>query len=253
MTRPVTGSLHGHEKDALYNNVVLHVVGKADTQAVTQDQVEPPQMELEVPEPVRQNYEALLKTDSYPPCYKIIPSLSRTMKHAWMSALETERLERKTEDIKRRAARCRGSWEAAYFVTMARNYGFGINAETMEQWALSIPLNDVAHHSDSIFQIEALFMGQAGLLNPLSVPERHRTAALADEYLFKLNNEYQYLAHKYSLCSPSTSISGASSACGRRISRISASRSLPTFIIIARPVSRSSSTARISKAPRRYS
>ena len=87
--------LHGHEKDALYNNVVLHVVGKADTQAVTQDQVEPPQMELEVPESVRQNYEALLKTDSYPPCYKIIPSLSRLMKHAWMSALETERLERK--------------------------------------------------------------------------------------------------------------------------------------------------------------
>lgn len=191
--------LHGHEKDALYNNVVLHVVGKADAQAVTEDHVEPPQMELEVPETVRLNYEELLKTDSYPPCYKIIPSLSRLMKHSWMSALETERLERKTEDIKRRADLCQGSWEAAYFVTMARNYGFGINAEAMEQWALSIPLNDVAHHSDSIFQIEAIFMGQAGLLNPLSVPERHRTAALADEYLFKLNNEYQYLAHKYSL------------------------------------------------------
>ena len=191
--------LHGHEKDALYNNVVLHVVGKADAQAVTADHMEPPQMELEVPESVRQNYEELLKTDSYPPCYKIIPSLSRLMKHSWMSALETERLERKTEDIKRRADRCQGSWEAAYFVTMARNYGFGINAEAMEQWALSIPLNDVAHHSDSLFQIEAIFMGQAGLLNPLSVPERHRTAALADEYLFKLNNEYQYLAHKYSL------------------------------------------------------
>ena len=191
--------LHGHEKDALYNNVVLHVVGKADAQAVTQDHIEPPQMELEVPESVRMNYEELLKTDSYPPCYKIIPSLSRLMKHSWMSALETERLERKTEDIKRRADRCQGSWEAAYFVTMARNYGFGINAEAMEQWALSIPLNDVAHHSDSLFQIEAIFMGQAGLLNPLSVPERHRSAALADEYLFKLNNEYQYLAHKYSL------------------------------------------------------
>ena len=165
--------LHGHEKDALYNNVVLHVVGKADAQAVTEDHVEPPQMELEVPETVRLNYEELLKTDSYPPCYKIIPSLSRLMKHSWMSALETERLERKTEDIKRRADLCQGSWEAAYFVTMARNYGFGINAEAMEQWALSIPLNDVAHHSDSIFQIEAIFMGQAGLL--------------------------QYLAHKYSL------------------------------------------------------
>ena len=191
--------LHGHEKDAQYNNVVLHVVGRADTQAVTEDGAETPQMELQVPNYVRQNYEELLKTDNYPPCYKIIPTLSNIMKHSWMSALETERLERKTDDIKRRAKQCQGSWEAAYFVTMARNYGFGINAEAMEQWALSVPLNSVAHHGDNQFQIEAIFMGQAGLLDPMSVPERHREAALADDYLFKLHNEYKYLAHKYSL------------------------------------------------------
>ena len=190
---------HGHEKDAQYNNVVLHVVGNVDAQAVTEDGMKPPQMELDVPEYVRKNYEELLKTDDYPPCYKIIPSLSRLMKHSWMSALETERLERKTDDIKRRANQCQESWEAAYFVTMARNYGFGINAEAMEQWALSVPLNDVAHHGDNIFQIEAIFMGQAGLLDPMSVPERYRDDALADEYLFKLSREYKYLAHKYSL------------------------------------------------------
>lgn len=190
---------HGHEKDAQYNNVVLHVVGNADAQAVTEDGTKPPQTELSVPEYVRENYEELLKTDNYPPCYKIIPSLSRLMKHSWMSALETERLERKTDDINRRAKQCQGSWEAAYFVTMARNYGFGINAEAMEQWALNVPLNDVAHHGDNIFQIEAIFMGQAGLLDPMSVPERYRDDALADEYLFKLSREYKYLAHKYSL------------------------------------------------------
>lgn len=190
---------HGHEKDAQYNNVVLHVVGNADAQAMTEDGMKPPQMELTVPEYVRENYEELLKTDNYPPCYKIIPSLSRLMKHSWMSALETERLERKTDDIKRRAKLCQDSWEAAYFVTMARNYGFGINAEAMEQWALSVPLNVVAHHGDNIFQIEAVFMGQAGLLDPMSVPERYRDNALADEYLFKLSREYKYLAHKYSL------------------------------------------------------
>jgi len=191
--------LHGHEKDVHFNNVILHVVGLADTQAETADGSRPPQMELQVPEQVRHNYDELIKTDSYPPCYRIIPSLSRLTKHSWMSALETERLERKTEDIKRRADRCQGSWEAAYFVTMARNYGFGINAEAMEQWALSIPLNDVGHHRDDIFQIEAFFMGQAGLLDPLSIPERHRQAAITDEYFFRLNNEYRFLAHKFSL------------------------------------------------------
>lgn len=191
--------LHGHERDSHYNNVVLHIVGVADAEARTADGMSPPQMELSVPDSVRQNYEELLRTDSYPPCYKIIPSLSRLMKHSWMSALETERLERKTEDIKRRARLCEGSWEAAYFVTMARNYGFGINSDAMEQWALNVPLNDVGHHRDDIFQVEAFFMGQAGLLNPLSLPEKHREAALADDYFFRLNNEYKYLAHKFSL------------------------------------------------------
>ena len=191
--------LHGHDRDSHYDNVVLHVVGVADAEARTADGMTPPQMELSVPDSVKQNYEELLRTDSYPPCYKIIPSLSRLMKHSWMSALETERLERKTEDIKRRARLCEGSWEAAYFVTMARNYGFGINSDAMEQWALNIPLNDVGHHRDDIFQVEAFFMGQAGLLNPLSLPEKHRQSALADDYFFRLNNEYKYLAHKFSL------------------------------------------------------
>lgn len=191
--------LHGHERDSHYNNVVLHIVGVADAEARTADGMSPPQMELSVPCSVKQNYEELLRTDSYPPCYKIILALSRLMKHSWMSALETERLERKTEDIKRRARLCEGSWEAAYFVTMARNYGFGINSDAMEQWALNVPLNDVGHHRDDIFQVEAFFIGQAGLLNPLSLPEKHREAALADDYFFRLNNEYKYLAHKFSL------------------------------------------------------
>lgn len=191
--------LHGHDRDSHYDNVVLHVVGVADAEARTADGMTPPQMELSVPDSVKQNYEGLLRTDSYPPCHEIIASLPGLMKHSWMSALETERLERKTEDIKRRARLCEGSWEAAYFVTMARNYGFGINSDAMEQWALNVPLNDVGHHRDDIFQVEAFFMGQAGLLNPLSLPEKHRQAALADDYFFRLNNEYKYLAHKFSL------------------------------------------------------
>ena len=87
-----------------------------------------------------------------------------------MAALQTERLEQKTEAIKRRAELCGGSWEDAYFVTLARNYGFGINGEVFEQWAQSIPLDAVNHHRDDLFQIEAIFMGQAGLLELEAVP-----------------------------------------------------------------------------------
>lgn len=190
---------HGHEKDPHYNNTILHVAGLIDCNVRTQSGITPPQVQLSVPDQVRRNYDDLIKTDTYPPCYKIIPSLSRLTVHSWMSALEAERLERKTKDIRWRAEHCDGSWESAYFVTIARNYGFGINSEPMEQWAFAMPLTVVAHHRDDLFQIEALFMGQAGLLNPESIPERHRDAAMADNYFQKMRREYQFLAHKYSL------------------------------------------------------
>ena len=190
---------HGHEKDAHYNNVVLHVVSSADTEVFTQDGKQLPQLILTVPARVEQQYRQLLATDQYPPCYQIIPSLSKLTVHAWMSALQTERLERKTQDINQRVKLCDGSWEAGYFVTLARNYGFGINGDAFEAWAKSIPLHAVDHHRDDLFQIEAIFLGQAGLLDVSAIPEKYQQQAMNEGYFAKLRNEYQYLAHKFSL------------------------------------------------------
>lgn len=191
--------LHGHDHDEHYNNVVLHVTGNADTEVRTVDGTVLPQLVLRVPEQVARHYEELLKEDNYPPCYRIIPSLSKLTVHSWMSALQTERLEQKTEQIRQRVAIANGSWEQAYFVTLARSFGFGINSEAFEQWALHIPLHDVDHHRDDLFQIEAIFMGQAGLLNADDIPLRRRAQAEADDYFQRLGREYQYLAHKFSL------------------------------------------------------
>ena len=195
--------MHGHDRDQRYNNVVLHVVGKTDRDVLTADGKYLPQMQLDVPTHIKEHYEELLHTDQYPPCYRIIPDLSRLTIHSWMSALETERLERKTEDIKRRAALCNGDWEAAYFITLARNYGFGVNTDAFEEWATHLPLSAAAHHRDDLFQIEALFMGQAGLLNTEAIPEYHREEAMKEGYFTRLQKEYQYLAHKFRLTEPS--------------------------------------------------
>lgn len=190
---------HGHDRDPRYDNVVLHVVARADAEAVTSHGQRPPQMVLDVPSQVRDHYQELLTKEEYPPCYRIIPSLSRLSVHSWMSALALERLEQKTEAIAQRVQACGESWEAAYFVTLARNYGFGVNGDAFELWARSLPLNSVAHHRDNLFQVEAFFLGQAGLLDPTSVPERHRDAAVKEEYFQKLSAEYRYLSHKFGL------------------------------------------------------
>ena len=190
---------HGHDKDSRYDNVVLHVAAELDTEVMKSNGEYIPQLQLSVPDDVLQHYDELQRTDEYPPCYKVIPDLSALIIHSWMAALQTERLEQKTEAIRKRAELCNGSWEDAYFVTLARNYGFGINGEVFEQWAYNIPLNAVAHHRDDLFQIEAIFMGQAGLLELDSIPEYYQKDALNDGYFAKLRNEYQYLAHKFSM------------------------------------------------------
>ena len=190
---------HGHNQDPRYNNVVLHVVNIADMDVNTQDGNYLPQLVLGIPQSIKDNYEELLHADQYPPCYRIIPSLTKLIVHSWMAALQTERLEQKTEAIKKRVEQCEGSWEDAYFMTLARNYGFGINGEAFELWAKHIPLNAVGKHRDDLFQIEAIFMGQAGLLEVSSIPERYQASALNEGYFSKLRNEYQYLAHKFNL------------------------------------------------------
>ncbi|MBR7065289.1 MAG: DUF2851 family protein [Prevotella sp.] len=190
---------HGHDHDPAYDNVVLHVCGKIDAVARTSSGLVPPQMQLSVPQHVAEHYEELLRTDHYPPCYRIIPNLSKLLIHSWMSALQTERLEQKTEAIKQRVKFCDGSWEAGYFVTLARNYGFGVNSDAFEAWAKSIPLHAVDHHRDNLLQVEAIFMGQAGLLDLQAVPVRYQQAALNEGYFARLRNEYLYLAHKFGL------------------------------------------------------
>ena len=190
---------HGHQNDARYNNVVLHVVGKADMECLTLDGKRLPQMELAVPSKVLEHYDELLAADRFPPCHHIIPQLPALTLHSWLAALQTERLESKTEAVMRRAEQTNGSWEDAFFITLARNFGFGVNGDAFERWAANVPLRCVDHHRDNAFQVEALFMGQAGLLDMSAIPARYQAAAVAEGQFERMKKEYAYLAHKFSL------------------------------------------------------
>ena len=191
--------MHSHDQDPAYNNVVLHVASVIDADVVTADGSRPPQMELHVPPYVMQNYRCLLAADHYPPCRETVMQLPRLTIHSWMSALGAERLSDKCAAIEQRVRAAGGSWEQAFFATIARSFGFGVNSEAFEQWAAQLPFMQVAHHRDDPFQVEALFIGSAGLLDTSQMNERQRAAATADPYFVRLRNEWEYLAHKFSL------------------------------------------------------
>lgn len=190
---------HGHHEDVHYNNVILHVAGTVDRNVSTQDGKQLPQLQLELPEHLRENYDELCKITDYPRCHRVIPAIDTLTVHSWLNALLYERLEQRAQAVTARVNRLQGDWERAYFITLARNFGFGINGDAFETWALHIPLQQVAHHRDNLFQIEALFMGQAGLLDLGTIPEKYRKEAVEDGYFLRLKQEYDYLAHKFSL------------------------------------------------------
>lgn len=190
---------HRHHEDVHYNNVVLHVVGHADRTITTQDGRQLPQIELQIPDHLKENYQELCHTTDYPRCHKVISQIDTFTVHSWLNALLYERLEQRAQTVIQRVKDLQGDWERAYFITLARNFGFGINGDAFETWAKHIPLQSVGHHRDNLFQIEAIFMGQAGLLSPDTIPQKYQEEATNDGYFPKLKQEYDYLAHKFSL------------------------------------------------------
>ena len=158
-----------------------------------------PQLEIEIPAYLRDNYEELCRTTDYPRCHRVIPQIDTFTVHSWLNALLYERLEQRAGRIMERVRQLQGDWEQACFITLARNFGFGINGDAFETWARHIPWQAVAHHRDNLFQIEAVFLGQAGLLDIDTVPKKYRDEAIDDGYYPRLKQEYDYLAHKFSL------------------------------------------------------
>ena len=185
---------HHHEKNETnYGNVILHVVGEADC-AVSIAGKEVPQVVIPVPKVIADNYEKLMREEHFPPCHQVIPQLSSIEKSSWMAALTIERLQEKTERIENYLKESCFDWEQTFFIALARNFGFGVNAEVFELWAKNLPLKVIGKHRDNAFQIEALFYGQAGLLDENLIKEERR-----DAHFERLRKEYAFLNHKFGL------------------------------------------------------
>ena len=180
---------HHHDTDAAYDNIILHVATDVDCPLRYPNGQLVPQLQLPVPDYVRENYAALNRNDAHPRCREVVGSLPLFQVHNWMTSLTLQRFEERTRQIMARRERLDLNWEDTLFVTLARSFGFGINGDAFEQWARSIPMMAVGKHRDDLFQIEAIFFGQAGLLETEG----------ADDYYLRLQKEYRYLRHKFTL------------------------------------------------------
>lgn len=184
---------HGHHTDKAYNSVILHVVENPNTDNVQAENGRfIPQLVLSIPEKVKENYEYLLSRNTLIPCLAQIHNIPKLYLIDWINALSIERLERKTDNLCRLLRDYKNSWREVFYITLSRNFGFGINNEAFELLARSLPLKYILKHKDSALQVEALFFGQAGLLN-------NDNDKIQDDYYCLLKKEYNFLRKKFKL------------------------------------------------------
>lgn len=180
---------HHHETDRAYDSVILHVVGEADVTVGRPDGELIPQMILKVPELLTREVDWLLSRDGPLPCASSLSLLDGTMIRSWLDALLCERLERKVGDIFMLLDQYNEDWNEVFYILLCRNFGFGINSDVFERLARSLPLRFIRKQRASHSQVEALFFGQAGLLEETE----------GDHYYQLLRREYTFLRHKFDL------------------------------------------------------
>lgn len=182
---------HHHDSDKAYDSVILHVVAKDDAPVRRTNGELIPQLVLEVSPQFNADYASLVGATIEVPCAEKIRQVPHLTIVEWVEGLAFERLHGKVERIHQLLDSFNGSWEDVCYVTLARNFGFGINNDAFERLARRTPLRLLGKHSDSVLQIEALLFGQAGMLDAQKPG--------MDSYYNQLCTEYAFLSNKFQL------------------------------------------------------
>lgn len=181
---------HHHDSDKAYDSVILHVVAKDDAPVRRTNGELIPQLVLEVSPQFNADYASLVGATIEVPCATKIKQVPHLTIVEWVEGLAFERLHGKVERIHQLLDSFNGSWEDVCYVTLARNFGFGINNDAFERLARRTPLRLLGKHSDSVLQIEALLFGQAGMLDAQKPGMNSYYNQLCTEYAF-LSNKFQ--------------------------------------------------------------
>ena len=204
---------HHHQQDKNYNNVILHVVWEDDENRypgnrrdskravpinTTEQSSVIPVLELKsrVSKILLQRYEELMNSSAFIPCEKSLPAGQAGMAtvrdivwKSWKDRLLAERLIRKANLAETYLQQNNDHWEETFWWMLARNFGMKVNGDAFEAIARSIAVNILAKHKNQLNQLEALLLGQAGLLE----------GKFAEDYPKLLQREYKFLKEKYKL------------------------------------------------------
>ncbi|HEX7845002.1 MAG TPA: DUF2851 family protein [Chitinophagaceae bacterium] len=177
---------HNHQTDSNYNNVILHVVWEHDRRI---NAVPVFELKSRVSKILLQRYEDLMNASSFIPCEKLIHTIKDITWKIWKERLLAERLLRKAAIVDSYLQQNNYHWEETFWWLLARNFGMKVNADAFEAIARSIPLKILSRQKQQIHQLEALLLGQGGLLK----------GKFKEDYPLLLQREYRFQQKKLSI------------------------------------------------------
>lgn len=178
---------HGHEKDELYNNVILHVVWEVDKDFPLRF----PTLVLNnrVPKALLTRFSQLVDAAGFIPCHKMIQAVPSIIINKTLESCFAERLEVKAKEISNLLPSTNGSWAEVSWLMLAKQFGQPVNEFAFQELARSVSWNTIIRHRYNPLQVEALLFGQARVLY-LKSPH---------SYIHTLQNEYRFLRKKLKL------------------------------------------------------
>lgn len=182
---------HSHQTDPAYNAVILHVCYSISKDAYREDGTKIPSIAIGqfIQKNALYKYKQLMDKKAFVPCEGQISNVSNFEITQWIDRMIVERLELRCALFDAYLASSKGNWNHAFFTAIVRSFGMPENTEAFEEIALTLSYDLIQKHHTSIFQLEALFLGVAGVL------ENEKE----DTYYKGLQNEWRFLQSKYTL------------------------------------------------------
>ena len=182
---------HNHDKDRAYDSVILHVVYTNDKPVIIGER-ELPTLVLKdrFDYQVFRLYKSWKKKAQFIPCEQDVQQVSAIVKSSAVEELAVKRISDKAEQSIDILKQTKGDLEECFYRLLSKAMGLKVNAIPFEILAKITPFALIRKVNTDQMQLDALFLGQSGLLDKVSDP---------DSYLKHLKKEYEFMRQKFQL------------------------------------------------------